>query len=326
MANLHVFTGDEAADKVRAALRIPDGEFLVQHDVISCGPLRSYPTRREWIAERNAFWLAMARGDTFDYFPNDLIVEAERLAAAERITVWVGAGLSDRLLLPLLSHVAEIEGIELPPIEVAEITTHRSLPVPVLGWGMLRPSDVGRPAMRQPDLDAARETWQVVTSEDPMALLLHLDTVEDAADVNALSTLVERYPSSESGLSHWDESLLAAMPSRETTVFEVVGGAIGANHQHLDPVGDMYLFWRVRRMSEAREPLVTLKGDTRVLDENIRTCRVTPTALGLAVRDGDTNQAKVNGVDDWVGGVHLQAATGSPWYRRNGELIPGNAR
>jgi hypothetical protein len=57
----------------------------------------------------------------------------------------------------------------------------------------------------------------------------------------------------------------------------------------------------------------------------MRDCLVTPTELGRAVRDGRANHAAINGIDDWVGGVHLRAATGSPWYRRNGELLPQNA-
>lgn len=329
MANLHVFTGDEAANNVRAALGIPEREFLVQHDVISCGPLRSYEDRGEWLDERYRFWNdVFGGGGIIDPLPNDLVEEAPRLASADRVIAWVGAGLSDRLLVPSLVHLFSIDGVTPPPIEVAEIVSHQSLKVPVLGWGMLRPKDIGKPARRQlteSELAAARATWNAVTSRDPLALVRHLQSLDDTSELNGLATLIERYPDERHGLSHWDASLLRVMPARRSTAFEVVGGAIGANHHHLDPVGDMYLFWRLRRMAEAHDPLVVLEGDRRIFSDNLRTTHVRPTELGLKVRDGETSAVARSGIDDWVGGVHLRSATGSPWYRRNGELLPQNA-
>lgn len=321
MANLHVFTGDHAADAVRTALRIPAGEYIVQHDVISCGPVADFQSREEWIAERLGFWAGLDDGEPFESFPNDLVNEAARLGRADKLVLWVGAGLSDRLLLPSVLKLAAIEKLELPPIEVAEIITHPSLSVPVLGWGMLRATDIKNPRMRAVDLaerEAAIAAWGALTANDPTALLEFLENSSDSAQVNAMSTLIERYPDVVRGLSHWDASLLAATPDAGSSAFAIVGGAIGANHHHLDPVGDMYLFWRLRRMMfGAREPLLTLSGDLK----SMKDCHVMPTELGKAVRDGRANNASVNGVDDWIGGVHLHATTGSPWFRRSGELL-----
>lgn len=325
MATLHLFTGDHPAETIRPALRIREDGFLVQHDVISVGPVRDFASREEWMAERIGFWAGLADGVAFESFPNDFVDQAARLRDAERVVLWVGAGLSDRLLLPALMKLASLERIDLPRIEVAEITRHPSLSVPVLGWGMLRSADVGSPPTRVVDLaerDAARAAWAAFTATDPESLVEFLGAAEDTALVNAMSTLIERYPDSVRGLDHWDASLLAALPDAGSTAFTVIGGAIGASHHHLDPVGDMYLFWRLRRMMfAAREPLVRLDGDV----SSMRDCRVMPTELGRAVRDRRASHAAINGIDDWIGGVHLHAKTGSPWYRRNGELIPGSA-
>src|SRR3954470_2086520 len=100
MASLHLFTGDHAADTVRAAMRIPDDGYLIQHDVISVGPLRDFSSREEWLAERLGFWAGMDDGTVFESFPNDLVDQAGRIANADKLVLWVGAGLSDRLLLP----------------------------------------------------------------------------------------------------------------------------------------------------------------------------------------------------------------------------------
>src|SRR4051812_24064467 len=138
MANLHLFTGDAAAGTIRAALQLSTSETIVQHDVISCGPTRSFVSRDEWIATRDDFWTDVCGGPTLEEFPDDLVVDVERPRAAARLTLWVGAGLSDRLLLPSLLALSDLVNLTLPPIETATVTRHPSLKVPVLGWGMLR--------------------------------------------------------------------------------------------------------------------------------------------------------------------------------------------
>ena len=36
---------------------------------------------------------------------------------------------------------------------------------------------------------------------------------------------------------------------------------------------------------------------------------------------GRRNFVELNGVDDWVGGVHLDSRTGVVWFRRGEELV-----
>jgi len=35
---------------------------------------------------------------------------------------------------------------------------------------------------------------------------------------------------------------------------------------------------------------------------------------------GDANAVELNGIDDWVLGVHLDSATGAVWYLKQGTL------
>jgi hypothetical protein len=326
MANLHLFTGDHAAETIRSALRIGPDEFLIQHDVISVGPVKAFASRDEWLRTRDDFWEGVGGAPDLEEFPHDLVIEAERLASASRLVIWAGAGLSDRLLLPSVLALADAMGMTLPPIETAELTSHTSLKVPVLGWGMLRPSDVGQPKRVELTTERrirAKRAWTALTATSPVSYLHALETLEEDGDLlAAMSTLIERYPDPVRGLSHWDAALLSNLPDAGADAFTVIGGAFGANHHHLDPVGDVYLFWRMQRLADPglREPLLTLSGDLGAL----RHCRVKLTDLGRQVRDGTANHVEINGIDDWVGGVHLRASTGSPWYRRNGELIPRN--
>src|SRR4051812_28827979 len=106
MPQLHLFTGDAAAMTVGAALGLSADQVLIQHDVISCGPVRAFATREEWIDARDDFWQEVCGGPTFEEFPKDLAVDAQEMARADRLTLWVGAGLSDRLLLPTVMKLA----------------------------------------------------------------------------------------------------------------------------------------------------------------------------------------------------------------------------
>lgn len=325
---LHVFTGDSAAATVRAALNIPVTDTLIQHDVISCGPVKAFQSRDEWIRTRDDFWVEVCGGPALEEFPEDLAIDAEKLGRADSLTLWIGAGLADRLLLPSVLRLAELVGITLPPIQTMEVATHRTLSVPALGWGMLRPEDVGKPVgqpvTRERHLRVQR-AWAGLTAQTPTSLLRALDTIdEDGPLLSAMCTLIGRYPDAASGLSHWDAALLSGVATSGADAFTVIGGAIGANHHWLDPVGDAYLFWRLRRLAlpALAKPLLTLGGDPNIM----RHCRVTPTEFGIAVRDGRANHVEINGIDDWIGGVHLRAPAGSPWYRRGDGLLPQGER
>jgi len=49
----------------------------------------------------------------------------------------------------------------------------------------------------------------------------------------------------------------------------------------------------------------------------MRTCEAEITDIGHAVFEGRENFVKLNGIDDWVLGVHLDSATGRVWYRQD---------
>ena len=84
-------------------------------------------------------------------------------------------------------------------------------------------------------------------------------------------------------------------------------------------VGDWYLFSRLRRLADPalRAPLVALSGDPT----SMRSCEATVTDVGRAVFDGSENFVRLNGIDDWVLGVHLDSTGGRVWYRTSDTLV-----
>ena len=55
-------------------------------------------------------------------------------------------------------------------------------------------------------------------------------------------------------------------------------------------------------------------------DRNTRAAVLTD--AGESVLAGHANAVELNGIDDWVLGVHLDSENGSVWYRKDGALVP----
>jgi hypothetical protein len=47
------------------------------------------------------------------------------------------------------------------------------------------------------------------------------------------------------------------------------------------------------------------------------------TGAGELVLNGRANAIELNGIDDWVLGVHLDSKQGRVWYRKDGALTGG---
>jgi hypothetical protein len=87
----------------------------------------------------------------------------------------------------------------------------------------------------------------------------------------------------------------------------------------LDLCGDVWLFQRILRLGDPslREPAIEVGGSRTQYRDT--TLRLTP--LGERILDGHANFVDVNGIDDWVAGVHLQSDTGRVWFRDEEKLV-----
>jgi hypothetical protein len=64
-------------------------------------------------------------------------------------------------------------------------------------------------------------------------------------------------------------------------------------------------------------PLVTMSGDPY----DMRKCEVVLTDAGESVLAAQANAVELNGIDDWILGVHIDSKRGSVWYQREGTLV-----
>ena len=102
MNEIHIVPGPSARGVIREALGLTPESLLINEDLLSCGPLPPIDSLDRWQGVRNTYWKAVHRHDPawsdLDSY-RDWASDAERLRAAERITLWIGTGLAEQLLL-----------------------------------------------------------------------------------------------------------------------------------------------------------------------------------------------------------------------------------
>lgn len=174
--------------------------------------------------------------------------------------------------------------------------------------GELNPENIRNfhPAPKQLDLAEAgelRRIWKVYTSSKPTDLANYVaGTSPMPLAHQAVGRLLYRYPDVRTGLCATDENLLRYTLEHGPKATRVVGYTM-AFGESLDPLGASYLFYRLVRMSNAPLPLVSLAGNVKSMHE----CQVSLTSFGERVLAGEANNVHENGIDDWIGGVHLDS-------------------
>lgn len=165
---------------------------------------------------------------------------------------------------------------------------------------------------RQPvtvnQLTIAAAAWQAYTSPTPSQLekVLEIDTHSLPFLQAALRAHLRRFPSTANGLGAI-ESLGLELIQNDPQTFENV-------FQHLGKVEPVYglgdsQFWTVlARMTQVRQPLLRIQnGDSEARLGSV----VEPKAVfeitdvGRKVIKGDADFVELNGIDLWLGGVHL---------------------
>jgi hypothetical protein len=316
-AQLHVTSGDAAASGLKRALGLDEAAVLVHRDVLSCGPLPRFVSVPTWRDARYGFWQGATDGRINPPASQDLLWQADDLREAGEIWLWLGTALSDQLLGALMVQLFDHLGVDLARLRTVQLEG-------VLGVGLLTAEQVrDHPAattMTAPQIEQAREAWRAVTANAPDRLLTFLTDPNPPASPllqMAMHHLIDRFPDRATGLSRWDQALLAACGISSRAARAIVVAAMTSRRGCLDIMGDSYLFARLRRLGDPglAAPVVSFAGD--VFDQ--LGCQVTLTGVGVAVQAGQASFLELNptaaATDDWIGGMQLAPRQGQLWFR-----------
>jgi Domain of unknown function (DUF1835) len=320
---VHVIQGLSAAGSLKQAIHPRPGELLANEDVLSCGPLQPIRSLDQWARDREAYWESVSPGRDERPFNRDLLANTQKFRELESCVVWLGVGAAELLLLVWLVQLLKLSGSR-AQIRVIQFTRFGSHNEGAWALGLLHPEQLkDHPPAKELSSQAVSELehlWGRVTSSDPAGLL------SAACDDSALfpyiraslQPLVRRFPDHRTGLGRWDFELLRKVKEKGPKGTRVIGHTLADNFDS-DMVGDVYLFSRLRRLASAQLacPLVVMSGDPY----RMRECEVSLTDAGESVLAGRSNAVEINGIDDWVLGVHLDSSRGSVWYQKEGALV-----
>lgn len=137
----------------------------------------------------------------------------------------------------------------------------------------------------------------------------------------ALSSLLHHYPDLSTGLNAWEYQLLHYVREEGPKATCAIGYTMGHGMDFPEWMADSYLFQRLHHLGNSAlpGPLLTLSGDTKqMLGTEVRL-----THHGEAILAGKGNAVEWNGIDDWVGGVHLDSRNGHVCFHSEQTLVPG---
>jgi hypothetical protein len=117
----------------------------------------------------------------------------------------------------------------------------------------------------------------------------------------AFDRLCREYPSTRDGLSLTERRILAAVADGAP---DAGTAFVRSSARETRPfLGDSSAFARMDRMAGARVPLLVAEPGGRPVDGHTR---LRLTDAGARVLAGDADDVALNGVDRWIGGVHLR--------------------
>lgn len=321
---LHITNGDSAARTLREA-GLP-GDALAWRDVLAEGPVPAGLSLEE-LAPARARFLADAGWADYDVALADLRRQYATLAASgeqDEVVLWFEHDLHDQLQLAQLLDWFATRTLGRPAsLRLIMIGEHPEVS-PFYGLGQLTPTQLAAlfPARlpATPDqLALGRAAWAAFRSPDPrdVEVLVASDTSALPYLGAALVRHLEEFPDTDAGLSRTERQILEIVADGPIMLFEAFKRNM--DRETAPFLGDLGFWARVAALAPAGHPLLAFAdGRPFALNDDPAQPRewarqqVALTETGTAVLAGQQDWVRLNGIDRWLGGVHLTGPK-SPW-------------
>lgn len=292
---LHITNGESVS--------IPEtglpGEVVYWNDVLHDGPVpcglslqQLSRVRERFIAEFFAVPLSEVsfahRDEALSHFRDH-----------EEVILWFEHDLFDQLqLIQILDWFSGQQDLSRPLISVISVDSY---------LGPMRPQQLltlfpARRKVTQAELMTAQAAWSAFCSPEPTGLadLLRRDISPLPFLRSAVRRLLQQYPALDNGLSRTEQQILELAAAGLRHFRELFPAA-----QKLEEsiwIGDSIFLQYVQGLVRAGQPLLTARdGGVEI------------TSFGRLVLEKRADHVRVNGIDRWLGGVHLHGSTIWRW-------------
>lgn len=312
---LHVLNGD--ATRLPLEQSSVEGTFSIWADALYDGPVPAGVSDDELARLRARHWAAQMKGQAEQVAARALGWNAALTdyRSFDEVVFWLEHDLFDQLIL--LRHLHWLSTID-PGSTRFSLICIGAFPgfADFKGLGQLTSEQLATlPDQRKPitpaEIALGRAGWPLFRAADPQPLLEWM-----AGDLSvlpfmqgALSRHFDDFPSTRDGLSRSERQILTALRQGMHTFGEIFVACQRMEERVY--MGDG-TFWSILKgLASGRNPLAVLNEATD--DFNSASLRVTLNDLGEVVLDGGADHVELNGIDRWMGGVHLSPANLWRW-------------
>jgi hypothetical protein len=303
---LHITDGESVARTLRESA-IP-GDVSTYGDLMYEGPAPGGLDAEAWRDIRARF-MAEAGYATPEEAREYLKACDDTLRAFaqhEEVVIWLDHRLSDQLILirvlDWFSH-QNLGGVKLSLICIGRFPGRDHF----VGLGELTANQLASLAdTRLPVAEAqfrtAQAAWDAFTSPDPTAIESFIKTDASALPfiATALRRHLEQFPAVDSGLSRTERQALSVLRERGSLPGRRLFAAVQGQEEQIF-MGDGSFYRLMADLASVRHPLIQI-SDTAQLSLG----EVAITEAGRNVIGGRADHIKLNGIDRWLGGVHLK--------------------
>ncbi|GIJ54380.1 DUF1835 domain-containing protein [Virgisporangium aurantiacum] len=315
-AALHVSNGD-ATDLPGTGLAervLYWRDVLHEGPVPACGPEELRRIRADFLLQEDCD--DRAEG-------TEMFAERDRVLAANRdgeYVLWFEADLYDQLqIIQILDRLADLD-VPAQRITLICIGEHAGI-ARFGGLGQLTSEQLRElPAtnacirLTPAALELASQAWAAFRAPTPDGLRTIVDTRSGELRFlgEAFDRLSREYPATRDGLSLTERRILAAVADGAS---DAATAFVRAGARETRPyLGDDWCFAMMDRMAHASVPLLDAEPADRPVGRGTG-LRLTDT--GARVLAGAADHVKLNGIDRWIGGVHLHGRE-TPWRWADG--------
>jgi hypothetical protein len=324
---LQIFDGDSSAGTARNA-NLP-GQHLAWREALICGPAPNNLSEAEFLEVR-AQHLASTYGADLHRVRGELRAQHDALASFrdhEEVVLWFEHDLFCQVhLVYLLNWFGQHE---LGHTKLSLICLDEFPGVPQFrGLGQLNEEQLAslfptREAVTGAQLELGTRAWQAYSSSDA----LNLVTLRDS-DTSALPFLgravvrhLQRFPWTSTGLGRIESSALQLVADGYH-LFKKLFPAFSRRESEYG-LGDAQLYCALRLMADAPTPVLKQSGRAEPSDAaGMLLSSFELTDDGREVLSGDQDFVAQNGIDQWLGGVHLLGPEAAwRWDRETEQLL-----
>jgi Domain of unknown function (DUF1835) len=312
---LHITDGESVAGTLRQSA-VP-GEVRIFGDLMYEGPAPSGLSEAEWW-DRRARFLSETAGLTLAEARHAVRAYEDSLHAIpnhDETVVWMDHRLSDQLMLIMLLEWFYRLHRGRSGLSLICVGRYRGMEN-FVGLGHLTAEQLAsladtRSPVSEAEFALASVAWKAFTSPVPtdIELVMARDTSALPFLAAALHRHLEQFPSVENGLSRTERQALAVLRHQAPLTALQLFFAV---QRMEDPLfmGDLSFFAILKELASAQFPLVRVEGHAGNMVS--RNSVVTLTEVGSRVLDLEDDHVRLNGVERWLGGVHL-TGTDAVW-------------